>query len=425
MRESRNQDLQDLFRQIDDLMEETGDHRETEYDGIELADFTPRGTQIEEPMIYQNYSNNYGAYVRNYSNNYGEGQAPAPQPQAEAQPGLPVYNADFRKEQEADYRKRTGEQEREAVKQDRPCRKRRRKRRGCGCGCGTILALLVLVVFVLVGFFNSFVRAPEADVSIGERKEDTAAILLCGTDKDGTRTDTMILLYLSGSENRVGMLSLPRDSLMKTSTGRRVKLNAAYGINNCGQEGMEALLDYVERTVGYRPDGYILVDMTLVPDVVDLMGGVDMDVQHHIRVDEVYFPAGQQHLDGEQVLAMLRYRAGYYNADIGRVAVQRSVVQACMEQWLTPEKLALLPQALDMVMDRSTTDLTMGNFLWIGKTIFAGMDNIYNDTLPGVADMIDGASYYVLDKDAVAEMVDESYNPYNETIDADDLKIAG
>ena len=175
-------------------------------------------------------------------------------------------------------------------------------------------------------------------------------------------------------------------------------------------------------------NGYILVDMELVPRIVDLMGGVDVHLEHHIRVHtdgvEVYVPAGDQHLNGEEVLATLRYRYGYANADLGRVEVQRMVITECMKQWVHPAKLALLPDALSMIQEESLTDLSVNNFLWIGKTILLGLNDLSSDTLPGYADMRGGASYFILYRDQVAELVNQSYNPYTVDVDADDLEIA-
>ena len=82
-------------------------------------------------------------------------------------------------------------------------------------------------------------------------------------------------------------------------------------------------------------------------------------------------------------------------------------------------------QALELVQEESLTDLGVDNFLWIGKTILTGMDNMTSDTLPGYPDMRGGASYFVLYPDQVAELINESYNPYTVEITADDLEIAG
>ena len=124
------------------------------------------------------------------------------------------------------------------------------------------------------------------------------------------------------------------------------------------------------------------------------------------------------------MLATLRYRAGYVNADLGRVEVQRMVITECMKQWVSPAKLVLLPEAMNMIQEESLTDLSVGNFLWIGKTILLGMDNMSSDTLPGYPDTRGGASYFILYRDQVAELVNRSYNPYTVDVDADELEIA-
>ena len=404
------QDFDELSRQIDDLLGTPGERIVTEDDGIDLAQFTPANASIEDGAVYQNFSNGYGAARPT------GGQS------------IPAYNRDLHKEKPTpgEYRDYGGQRKKAPRKAKNPSKK---SRKGCcGCGCATVLLLLAAAVAGVMIFLGSLFEMPVADTALGERREKTSTILLCGTDKDGTRTDTMMLVYLDGAENRVGLLSLPRDTLTITSEGKRAKLNSAYGRNGCGEEGMEWTLNYVERIIGYRPDGYILVDMELVPKIVDLMGGVDVHLDHHIRVHtdgvEVYVPAGDAHLNGEEVLATLRYRYGYYNADLGRVEVQRMVITECMKQWVNPAKLALLPDALELIQNESLTDLSVGNFLWIGKTILAGMNDMTSDTLPGYADMRGGASYFVLYPDQVAELINESYNPYHTVIDADDLEIA-
>ena len=380
-------------------------------DDFDLIDFASEDLSVDEGVVYQNYSNGYG------------GSAPRSAEQAynPEMTGLPQDRGEYR-----DY---GGKKKPTIAAQKAAGTGRKRRRPGKrGCGCATALMVLAALVAAMLLFVGSFFEMPQAEEALGERKENTAAILLCGTDKDGTRTDTMMLVYLDGEENRIGLLSLPRDTLTRTSTGKRAKLNSAYGRNGCGVEGMEWTMNYVQDIIGYRPDGYILVDMELVPRIVDLMGGDNDHLDHHIRVHtvgvEVYVPAGDQHLNGEEVLATLRYRYGYANADLGRVEVQRMVITECMKQWVNPLKLALLPDALELIQEESLTDLSVGNFLWIGKTILAGMNDMTSDTLPGYADMRGGASYFVLYPDQVAQLINESYNPYHTVIDADALDIA-
>ena len=287
--------------------------------------------------------------------------------------------------------------------------------------------LLALVLAVTALFFWLF-QMPRSESSIGDRKRDTATILICGTDASGDRTDTMMLLYLSGSEKQVGLLSLPRDSYTIATAGYAAKLNSAYGRNNGGTEGMEALLDYVQDIIGYRPDGYVLVDFSLVPQIVDLMGGVEVDVPKDISDPgiDLYLNAGLQKLNGEQVLALLRHRKSYAMADLTRVEVQRSVIQACMEQWVSVTHLDKVSPALKLVEENSITSLNTRNYLWIGKTLLKSLrGGIVTETLPGYPDYIGGVSYYLLDRSGVADLINESFNPYAVDIEAANLNIAG
>lgn len=302
-------------------------------------------------------------------------------------------------------------------------KKQRKHRRNRGCGCGCFTTLLFLAAIIAVAVFT-LIRPPRTEKPIGDWKLDTSTILICGTDEDGTRTDTMMLLYLSGSERQVSLLSLPRDTYTITSAGKPAKLNSAFGRNGTGEEGMEALLDYVRDIIGYRPDGYILVDFTLVPQIVDIMGGVDVEVPMDMEVSGVALEEGYQHLSGREVMTLLRFRKGYATADLGRVEVQRTVLKACMEQWLSFEHISNAFEAIDLLESGSISSLNTGNYLWVAKTLLLGLGDFQNDTLPGYAQYRNDVSYYILDKSEVADLIDSDYNPYTVTITEDDLNIA-
>lgn len=446
----RQSELDDLLRQVDSLLDEEGS-ADFVPDEPDISQYTPREALREEPqMFYQNAANGYGSQVRNYHNHYG-----APQPeQEEPQPrydyrqaedeyieqayAIPAYNADFhsaRRERSQKPRAKASQPRERAMPEDqlwepdsapaprRPAKKPRRKR-GC-CGCAGLLTTLALMLALVVGLSLWLFDRPETDDPIGPRKRDSATILICGTDADGTRTDTMMLLYLSGSEKTAGLLSLPRDTYTIATAGYAAKLNSAYGRNDCGEEGMEALLDYIQDIIGYRPDGYVLVGMDTVPQVVDAMGGVDVDVPQSVETDGVVVEGGLQHLDGEHALALLRHRSSYAMADLGRVEVQRLVVEACMKQWVSLSRLSRIPQALSVMEETSLSSLSLRNYLWIGKTLLKCLSGgVETKTLPGYPDYIGGASYYLLNRQEVAELINEGYNPYRVAIDAAELNIA-
>ena len=274
------------------------------------------------------------------------------------------------------------------------------------------------------------IQMPETTQPIGARKEGAATVLLCGTDQEGTRTDTMMLLYLNAQEQAVTLVSLPRDTLTHTASGNDAKLNSAYGRNNGGEEGMEALLDYVADIIGYRPDGYMLITLDAFVDIVDLMGGVEFDVPMDMFYEDssqdlfIDLKEGKQTLDGYAAMGLVRFRKGYYDQDLGRVDVQRQFLSACMDQWLTLPNLVKLPQILSTMHASSESSLTTGNLLWIAYTAWrSGLGNLQTETLPGYADMLDGVSYYILDPEGVADVINRCCNPYTREIDASDLNI--
>lgn len=448
--DSNGQNLDDLLRQVDSLLEDEPEDDwfdESSPEDIDIDAYTPAEIrENQDSVFYQNYSNGYGSQIRNYRNGYG-GQTPVPEtPSPEprrTEPSIPAYNADFREAQtqankakqrqaqeatrKIEYRDYGGQPEYYDEPPAKAPKKSKPKKKGCcGCGCSTLLIGLAVLIALVVGIFTFVFQPPKSDVSIGDRKRDTATILICGTDADGTRTDTIMLLYLSGSENQVGLLSLPRDTYTITSAGNAAKLNSAYGRNGTGEEGMEGLLDYVQDIIGYRPDGYILVDMTLVPQIVDLMGGVEFDVPQNMETAGITLKEGLQQLDGTQVLSLLRHRKGYFNADLGRVEVQRDVIKACMDQWINLGNLSKTGSALDMIQLNSTSSLSTRNYLWMAKTILFNMSGGFStETLPGYADYIGGVSYYLLDREDVAQLINDSFNPYQVTISPEDLNIAG
>lgn len=434
-------DLDDLLRQVDDLLEPQqpgapcdGSY-DNDYDDDYDGAYDPDAYGCsDDTMVFQNYSNHYGADLNNYANGYGGRQVSQPRQERQS---IPAYNADFKNapRESAPQTRRPTMGQKAAKQRPQPVyddpippvygKPKKQRRRGCGCGCSTVLMSLLVLVVVIFGAIQLLFRPPKSPDSIGSRKRDSAAVLLCGVDKDGTRTDTMMLMYMSGSEHKVGLLSIPRDTYVLTSGGYDSKLNAIYGLNNCGTEGMEGLFDHIEDLIGYRPDGYMLVDFDLVPQITDLMGGVTVNVPNEIDEEGIYIPAGEQTLTGEQVLMLLRHRSSYSMADLTRIEVQRSVIKACMEQWLTPSHLSKAFSALDLVENNSISSLSVPNYLWMAKTILLNMGSFSTDTLPGYADMMDGVSYYFLYPEDVAQLINDSYNPYKVEITSEDLDIAG
>ena len=462
-------DIYELLNRADKLLNEEEEDlllREEDDDDYMGSNPDPDSTiriVYEEPIdkdatvVYRNAANNYGlhetpptpvSYTAPVTQSSPVTAAPtAPRtplvpPAPAAQPtmaekaanSIRAYNADFRNDRDRSApkpgKKTVYSQPQTApIPEAAPAVKAEKPKKSGKSGCFSKLIALAVVITLVVGLFNLMVRHPKTDDPLGDRRSGVSTILLCGADIGGDRTDTMMLLYVDANKKQAGLLSLPRDTYTVTTYGESYKLNSAYGRNGGGEEGMEVLFDYVQKIVGFRPDGYMLIELPMLRDLVDLMGGVEFNVPQAMTssgIDGgVKLEAGLQHLTGEQALGLIRFRYGYENQDLGRQDVQKNFIKACLEQWTKPENFDKLKDVLALVKAQSFTDLSTANFAWFGFHLLrCGFSNIYTDTLPGYATMIGDQSYYVLYPGEVASMIQDRYNPYETEITREMLDIA-
>ena len=307
-----------------------------------------------------------------------------------------------------------------------------KKRRGRGFLKAVLAVVLVLVLVVLAGSVHFLIaKQPEADTDagLGARKAGCATILVAGTDEGGYRTDTMMLFSVNRATGSMSLVSIPRDTLIYCEYAVP-KINSAYGWASGGEDGMQQLLKRVEEIIGFAPDGYVLVDLSVFESLVDLMGGVDFDVPVDMHYEDpsqnlsINLPAGEQHLNGEQAMQVVRFRSGYAMQDLDRVQTQRAFVSAALSQWTSFKGLVHLPSAIRLLQDASMTDLSAREFIWLAESaLLCSRGTVQTRTLPGTASYIAGGSYYVLDAAGVAETVNACCNPYEQAVAVSNLYI--
>lgn len=291
---------------------------------------------------------------------------------------------------------------------------------------GKILLVIVLLLGVLIGAAHFLASQPMADNGRA-RKDGCTTILLAGTDESGDRTDTIMLLNINRDEKRMSLMSIPRDTKVN-STYVPHKINSAYGVNGKGEEGMDSLMDYVADCIGFRPDGYVLLELDVFIELVDLFGGVEFDVPMDMNYEDpsqdlyIHLNKGVQTLDGEQAMGLVRFRYGYADADIGRVSVQRDFMLAAIGQWASVKNVFKLPQALRLFGKYALTDLSTRNLLWLAESVvLCGTDDMFMTTVPFYLT----GDYVAIDADGdYLDLINEYFNPYERDIGWDDLDIA-
>ena len=207
---------------------------------------------------------------------------------------------------------------------------------------------------------------------------DYRHILLVGLDarpgEDIGRSDVMILLTLDGEHGAVKMVSFLRDLYVSIAGHGENRLNSAWVYG-----GPELLLDTLERNFGLRVENYVAVDFVLMVDLVDMIGGLEIDItsreqmalinekvrdtNEELGLNREYgllTETGRQTLDGRQVLAYMRYRKT--ESDFSRTQRQRQVIDLMMAK---AGDLSLLEMArmAATILSRMRTNLTVSDVI--------------------------------------------------------------
>ena len=295
---------------------------------------------------------------------------------------------------------------------------------------------LFLVVFVVGGFYSSYLfyatireivaqtdlpslpvvqlpslRLPEAQAEAGEEEplpemgvltpaigpgelvdepalafspvdDERINVLLLGIDRRGGkgwgyRTDTIIIVTVDPVSKTAGMLSIPRDLQLPIPGNGDDRINTAnvYGYTSDYPGGGPALLKRtIEANFGIPIDYYVMVDFDAFVEIVDTLGGVDIDVPKTIHdtmypdpkpgdpfaYKTVHFDPGWQHMDGKRALEYSRSRMS--TSDFDRAGRQQQVLLALREKAVGLGILNLLgkaPSLLATMGNMVRTDITL------------------------------------------------------------------
>lgn len=237
-------------------------------------------------------------------------------------------------------------------------------------------------------------------------------ILLLGADSrvasDPGRTDTIMLVRLDPKTKHVLLLSLPRDTRV-TIPGHGInKLNQASG-GYYRDGGTDLLVDTIKTDLlpGLRIDYTVKTDFAGFAAIIDALGGVTIDVQERMlykAVDvTIDLQPGVQHLDGEQALEYARFRMDaigdfgtWAGEDHGRVARQKQLVAAIIDQTRDIRTLLRLPAIIRAVQAAATTTMSFNVMARIGMTYKdVTAKDVESVPFPGLPQYVDGISYVI------------------------------
>lgn len=208
-----------------------------------------------------------------------------------------------------------------------------------------------------------------------------------GPGRPGNRTDSMMVATIDTRTGDAAIFGLPRniagftfsDGTEFTGFTRGI-LNEVYmwGERNPDRfpgpdPGIAALRDVAETLLGLPIDHYVLVDMVGFARLVDVVGGVDVNVKESMAAplydrttggfEMIEFSVGNQHLNGDLALAYARSRTG--SSDYSRMARQRCVISSAVDQAGPLTMATSLPSLLGVIESSVTTNIAVNELPYL------------------------------------------------------------
>jgi polyisoprenyl-teichoic acid--peptidoglycan teichoic acid transferase len=268
-------------------------------------------------------------------------------------------------------------------------------------------------------------------------------VLLLGTDqRDGeraagipARTDVMLVVSIDPVRRTAAMISFPRDMWVSIPGLGEQRINEAYPfgqVHRVEGAGPGLAERTIEQNFGLRATHYGMVNFRGFEEVVNVLGGIVVDVPRPVKDDEyptenygterVFFAPGPQLMDGATALKYARTR--HADNDIARNARQRQVLFAIRDRALRLSSLAALPPLIDRGLQAVDTDFTAGELLSLGKLALQ-MDSTAISSLPIQAPLvtdyhgIGGAALLLPRKDAIRQAIQQTLSAPSEVAEPD------
>ena len=257
-----------------------------------------------------------------------------------------------------------------------PQKKKKKKSRKGLVVLALILAVIVAFSGVLISSANSivnnFTKGEEIEhienVNSLTSRSDVKNILFIGADKEkggASRSDSIMIVSFNKSAGKVIVTSILRDTHVDIPGECEAKINSAYAWG-----GANLLIQTIEQNFGLKIDGYAVVNFNMFTDLVDGLGGIDIEVteneadyinnRHNYKSETKpdHFESGESvHLNGYQTLWYARIRK--LDSDFMRTYRQRKVITAIAEniktELLTGNIFGLISTAKDVAPNIETS----------------------------------------------------------------------
>lgn len=294
-----------------------------------------------------------------------------------------------------------------------------------------VLIPLLIAVFAVIGYGTYLYIKAESALSGAyedgrdksdlrddyvDPKFDNVSILLMGIDENEkrqereiARTDALILATLNKDEKSVKLLSIPRDSLVYIpEVEREDKINHAHAFG-----GTNGTIDTVERLLDIPVDYYVKLNFHAFVEVVDAVGGVEVEVPYEFKEsnsndkrDTIHLYPGKQLLDGEEALAFARTRK--QDSDVERGKRQLELINSIINKSVSVKSVLNYDDVIDAVGSNMSTNMTFTEMKSFFSYATHGANlKVEQNTLEGVDYQPGSVYYWQVDEEALQETINE------------------
>lgn len=280
-----------------------------------------------------------------------------------------------------------------------------------------ILFFLIIIFFLIFLYYLTIIwstanRTYEPPKQLKSEKrtnevnidQDPVSILLIGVDEregDIGRADTIIIASINPNKKTVVLTQIPRDTRVKIpGKEQKEKINHSYAYG-----GVELTRQTVEHFLDFPIDGYVKINMDGLKDIVDELGGIEVNVPFDFTYNGIHFTKGTMLLNGKEALAFARMRKADPHGDFGRMKRQQEVIRAIIKKGASWSSLTKLHRIVDDIGNNIKTDISPFQLFKL-QTQYANIpeENIHTLFFNGYDRTIQGIYYYIIPPEEVSRV---------------------
>lgn len=286
----------------------------------------------------------------------------------------------------------------------------------------TILLVLAGILFavavICVGIFCSYwyIAPTERAVAKGTDIVTRGRVnfLFLATDESQLLTDTVMLCSFDPERDCLNILSIPRDTRIRRD-GSFCKFNALYAL---GKEGnrQEEPIRYLKELTALPIHYYAVTTPDAVRTIVDILEGVwiDVPIRMYYRDPEqnltIDLSPGYQLLDGAKAEQFTRFRAGYADADLGRINAQQMFLTELIRQKAKPRYMMKATEIFKAVSEKVNTNVKLSDIPLFVRLLTDFQDTeIRTFTMPLSEEYVNGISYVICDVPKTRELIQREF----------------